>query len=176
MLLPRIKLITDCVLSVSKKLKLNENWLNVVRTNLQWRMQGKGSRQNIGKSKTGRELMPTATIYYVMLWCLYLFTLELLSNCTYAYLQSRPTKKLSEWQSRSKTTTPALKTAAVTATKIAEDVCQVEQGAQGSSTSPVCAYNEWDPLEVVTFLHDSLVHPLSYPLLMGVHDHLVNYP
>lgn len=151
MLLSRNKFITDYVLSVSKKLKLNESRLNVVRTNLQWRMQGEGSRQNIGKSKTGRELMPTATIC-VMLWCLYLFTLDLLSNCTYTYLQSRPQKKLSEWQSRSKTTTPALKTAAVTATKITEDVCQVEQGAQGSSTSPVCAYNEWDPLEVASYI------------------------
>ena len=51
-----------------------------------------------------------------------------------------------EWLSRSKTTTPALKTAAVTAAKIAEDVEQ--QGVQESPSTPVCAYNEWDPLEV----------------------------
>ena len=35
--------------------------------------------------------------------------------------------------------------APVTAAKIAEDV---EQGVQESPSTPVCAYNEWDPLEV----------------------------
>ena len=56
-------------------------------------------------------------------------------------MQSRPPPK--SWQSRSKTTTPALKTAAVTATKVAGEVEQ-----EGIQESPVCAYNEWDPLEV----------------------------
>ena len=68
-------------------------------------------------------------------------------------MQSRPPKKLFEWQFRPKTTTPAFKKAAVTATKAAEDICQAEPGEQGvqeSSTSPVSAYNEWDPLEVAS--------------------------
>ena len=64
-------------------------------------------------------------------------------------IQSRLPKNLYGWQFRSKTTTSALEPAAVTA---AEDmICQAEpgeKGAQESSTSPVCAYNEWDPLEV----------------------------
>ena len=73
------------------------------------------------------------------------------------YLQSRPPK---EWQSlRSKTTTPALKTAAVTATKVAEEV---EQGVQESSTSPVCAYNEWDPLEVCMYIALELLCSSEY--------------
>ena len=64
------------------------------------------------------------------------------------YLQSRPPPKI--WQSRSKTTTPALKTAAVTATKVAGEVEQ--EGIQESPTTPVCAYNEWDPLEVTIII------------------------
>lgn len=57
---------------------------------------------------------------------------------------------------RSNTTTPPLKTAAFTAANTAQDVFRVEQSEQDiqaeSSASPVCAYNEWDPLEVATGL------------------------
>lgn len=139
--------VEEYVLSLPKK--LNElSCLNVVRTNLQWRMQGKGSRQNTGKSKKKvasrcpqRPYMSYRDVFVPIYSWAALLALHL------CYLQSRPPK---EWQSlRSKTTTPALKTAAVTATKVAEEV---EQGVQESSTSPVCAYNEWDPLEVCMYI------------------------
>ena len=65
-----------------------------------------------------------------------------------------PSKKYLPWprEYRPKTTTQNdLKMAAVIATKTAKDVYQaepVEQVAQKSSATPVCAYNEWDLLEV----------------------------
>ena len=69
--------VEEYVLSLPKK--LNElSCLNVVRTNIQWRMQGKGSRQNTGKSKKrSRADAHSDHICHIVMY-LYLYTLELL--------------------------------------------------------------------------------------------------